>query len=154
MTPPRIAILLLRVALGGLFVWAGFTKLGDPARFATDIANYRMFPSLAPLMAVTFPPIEIVLGLALVAAPRLWRRAAALAVAALMALFTVAVAQAVARGINVDCGCFGGSVSGPVTIWTVARDVALTLAAAALAVVERSAPADPDGNGDGRVTPV
>lgn len=144
MSPPRLAILLLRVALGGLFVWAGFSKLADPARFASDIGNYRFLSSLAPLMAVTFPPVEIVLGLALVAAPRVWRRAAALAVAVLMAVFTVAVAQAVARGINVDCGCFGGGASGPVTIWTVARDVALTLAAAALAVVERSPTADAD----------
>ena len=144
MTPLRVAFLLLRVALGGLFVWAGYTKLGDPSRFATDIANYRLFPSLAPIMAVTFPPVEIVLGLALVVAPRLWRRAAALAVTVLMVMFTVAVAQAVARGINVDCGCFGGSASGPVTVWTVARDVALTLAAAALAIVERSPTADAD----------
>jgi uncharacterized membrane protein YphA (DoxX/SURF4 family) len=138
MTPPRLAILLLRVALGGLFVWAGVTKLADPGGFATDIANYRLLPSLAPLMAVTFPPVEVVLGLALVVAPRLWRRAAALAIAVMMAMFTVAVAQAVARGINIDCGCFGGGSSSPVTLFTVARDVALTLAAAALVVVERA----------------
>jgi putative oxidoreductase len=50
----------------------------------------------------------------------------------LLVVFTLAVTQAVVRGINVDCGCFGGAASGPVTGWTIARDVGLLAAAAAL----------------------
>jgi hypothetical protein len=42
----------------------------------------------------------------------------------LLAVFTVAVTQVVLRGINIECGCFGGS-SGTVTWLTVVRDVAL-----------------------------
>jgi hypothetical protein len=45
-------------------------------------------------------------------------------------MFTIAIVHVVRAGINVDCGCFGGS-SGPVTVWTAARDL-LLLAAAAL----------------------
>lgn len=125
----------LRLGLGGLFVWAGALKLQDPAAFATDIANYQLFPSVAPLAAVTLPMVELVLGLALIAAPQAWRRGGALASAGLMAVFTAAIGQAVLRGIRIECGCFGGA-SSPVTWWTVARDVLLLAAAVALLALE------------------
>jgi uncharacterized membrane protein YphA (DoxX/SURF4 family) len=134
----RIALgWILRLGLGGLFVLAGVLKLAQPTAFATEIVNYRFLPALAPYLAATLPTIEVVLGVALVAAPLQWRRAAALAMAGMLAVFTVAVGQVVARGINIDCGCFGGG-SGPVSGWTIARDVALL--AAALAAVTLSAP--------------
>lgn len=128
---------ILRLGLGALFVLAGVLKLAQPTAFAIEIVNYRLLPGLAPYLAATLPAIEIGLGVALVAAPVAWRRAAALSMAGLLALFTVAVGQVVARGINIDCGCFGGG-SGPVTGWTVTRDVALL--AAAVAAVALSAP--------------
>ncbi|MEO7328948.1 MAG: DoxX family protein [Minicystis sp.] len=121
----------LRLALGGLFVYAGAAKIGAPADFATEIANYHLGNTLAPLMAVTMPAVEIVLGIALIAGTRTWVRAAAFGAAGLLAVFTVAVATVVARGINVDCGCFGGN-SGPVTMVTVLRDVLLLAAAAGI----------------------
>jgi uncharacterized membrane protein YphA (DoxX/SURF4 family) len=127
----------LRLGLGALFIVAGVLKLRDPTGFATEVANYRLLADVAPLMAATLPMVEIVLGVALIVAPATWRRAGALATAGLLALFTVAVAQAVARGINVDCGCFGGG-SGPVDRWTVARDVALLAGAIALYFVTPS----------------
>jgi putative oxidoreductase len=130
--PWEIAVgALLRLGLGALFIVAGVLKLRDPAAFAVEITNYRFLAELAPYVAVTLPAIEIVVGLAIVVAPVAWRASAALAALAMLAVFTVAVAQARARGINVDCGCFGGA-SGPVTGWTIARDVGLMLAAAML----------------------
>lgn len=122
---------LLRLGLGALFIVAGAAKLRDPAGFAVAIANYRFLSELAPWLAVTLPTVEILVGAMLLVAPVRWRASAALAALALLTMFTVAVAQARARGINVDCGCFGGA-AGAVTGWTVARDVVLMLAAATL----------------------
>ena len=68
-------------------------------------------------------------GAALIVAPFVWRRAAALAALGLLVMFTVAVVFVVRSGINVECGCFGGQ-SGPVTAWTIGRDLALLGAAA------------------------
>jgi uncharacterized membrane protein YphA (DoxX/SURF4 family) len=121
----------LRLSLGGLFAVTGALKLSDPASFAIEIHNYQLFPELAPALAATLPALEIVLGAALIFARRPWVRAGALAVTALLAVFTVAVASVVARGINIDCGCFGDG-SGPVTMVTVLRDVALVAAGVAL----------------------
>ena len=122
---------LLRLGLGALFIVAGALKLRDPATFAVEITNYRFLAELAPWLAVTLPTVEILVGGMLLVAPIKWRASAALAALGLLAMFTVAVTQARIRGINVDCGCFGGA-SGPVTGWTVARDVGLMLAAAML----------------------
>lgn len=136
----RSVLLLLRLSLGALFVYAGAMKLRDPGAFAVEIANYHLLPDLAPWLAVTLPSTEVVAGVSLCLAPGPWLRAAALLVGALSAVFTVAVAQVVARGINISCGCFGGD-SGPVTLVTVGRDLAFLVAAAL--VYRLAAPAKP-----------
>jgi putative oxidoreductase len=130
--PMRAFEWALRLGLGALFIVAGVLKLRDPTGFATEIANYRFLAEAAPWLAATLPMVEVILGAALIAAPALWRRGAALAMAGLLVVFTVAVTQAVARGINVDCGCFGGAASGPVSGWTIARDLGLLAASVAL----------------------
>jgi putative oxidoreductase len=123
-----LAHLLVRLGLGALFLAAGVLKLADPQAFAIEIANYQLFPALAPWLAVGLPSTEVVVGVALVAGPQRWARAGALAAALLLGAFTVAATSAVVRGINISCGCFG-SDSGPVTWLTVLRDVALVAAA-------------------------
>jgi len=127
---------LLRLGLGALFVYAALAKLKDPVGFALEINNYRIWPALAPYGAVMLPGIELAAGVGVIVLPRAWRRAAALAIMGMMALFTAAVSVALARGINIDCGCFGGQ-SGPISWLTVARDLALLGASGALVLLER-----------------
>ncbi|HEU4410412.1 MAG TPA: MauE/DoxX family redox-associated membrane protein [Polyangiaceae bacterium] len=132
-----LAYLAARLGLGALFLVAGALKLRDPYAFALEIANYQLFPALAPWLAAALPATEIVVGVALVAGPRPWARAGALAAALLLGAFTVAATSAVVRGVNISCGCFGAD-SGPVTWLTVARDVGLV--ALALWVYARPEP--------------
>ena len=132
----RALFLLLRFGLGALLSWAGAVKLGDPNGFAVEITNYRLLPSLSPYLAVTLPGIELITGIALALAPRAWARAAALVATLLLVAFTFSVTQVVIRGINIQCGCFGGD-SGPVTWLTVLRDLALLAAALAIFVLAR-----------------
>jgi putative oxidoreductase len=132
----------LRLGLGGLFVYTGAIKLADPLAFALEIHNYQLFPSLSPLLAASLPAVELAVGAALLAGPRPWLRAGALASAALMVVFTVAVGSAVARGVNISCGCFGAG-SGPVTMATVLRDVVLLAASGALLALTHEPPHAP-----------
>lgn len=119
-----------RVVLGALFIWAAVTKLPDMAAFAQDVANYRVVPAaLVPFVASAVVGIELLAGLALVAG--VMTRAAATVIAGLLAVFTVFLAQALLRGIDLRCGCFGGDE--PASWWTVARDLAMLAAALALA---------------------
>jgi uncharacterized membrane protein YphA (DoxX/SURF4 family) len=124
--------LVLRLGLGGLLIVAGALKLRAPVAFATEIANYQLVPAVAPYVAAVLPVLELVLGGALVIAPRAWRRGAALAALGLLATFTVAVGSAYFRRINIDCGCFGTG-GGPITGLTLARNVGLMAVAALLA---------------------
>jgi uncharacterized membrane protein YphA (DoxX/SURF4 family) len=127
---------LLRLIVGGVLLVAGVLKLRAPAVFATEIANYQLFPAAAPYLAATLPVAEILVGLAVLAAPRAWRRAGALAALASFAAFAIAVGSAYFRRINIDCGCFGAG-GGPITALTLARNVALMAAAAGLIALEQ-----------------
>lgn len=141
---PRIS-LVGRVGLGLVFVWAGLPKLLDPASLATAIENYRVLPSsLSGVSAVLLPVFELTLAAAL-ASPRLARGALLLS-SLLLFVFAAAMAQARARGIDLECGCFGASVQTAVSWWTVARSALLCVFAAGLYVLAtRLARADDRG---------
>jgi uncharacterized membrane protein YphA (DoxX/SURF4 family) len=134
--------LALRIGLGALFVVAGLQKWRDPAAFTADIANYRLLPALAPWLAATLPAVEVVAGVALIALGRPWRRAAGLAIALMVLVFTGAAGSALARGIDVACGCFGAG-GDSVDALTIVRDLALLGAAVGAVLLDRPAP-DPD----------
>jgi len=123
----KVVTIALRLGVAAILIWAAVAKLGDPKAFAQDIANYRLLPAgLVPLSAAALPGIELVVGSAL--AIGVWTRAAGIAATALLALFTVAIASALLRDIDIDCGCFGGH-GHPVSWWTFARDVGFVAAA-------------------------
>ena len=133
----RIAVVVLRVVLGALFLWAAATKLPDMAAFAQDVANYRVLPAvLVPWAAAAVVGIEAVCGIALITG--ILARPAAVLTAILLLAFTAFLAQALLRGIDLRCGCFGGDE--PASWWTVARD--LVMLAAALAVARREKPVE------------
>jgi putative oxidoreductase len=119
-----------RLVLGALFVWASATKIPDMAAFAESIANYRLVPpALVPAAAAALVGVELLAGLALIA--NVWSRAAATVLAVLLAVFTAGLASALARGIDLACGCFGDAT--PATWWTVLRDVVLLALAVGVA---------------------
>ena len=121
--------------LGALFVGACLHKIADPGSFALDVATYDILPlALVNLTAIVLPWVELAAGGLLLLG---WRvRAGALLVAALMALFVAALAVALARGLDMSCGCFAsqGAAEDPISLLTVARDLGwLALAAFVLA---------------------
>lgn len=123
----RLAPVLLRLLLGGVFVAAGALKVVDPSAFANDVARYGLVPhALVNLMALTLPWIEVLAGGLLIVG--VWKQASAAVIAAMNAVFLVAVSVALARGLEV-CGCFGATVARKASAWTLVED-AVFLAAA------------------------
>jgi len=116
--------------LGALFIWAAVTKLPDIAAFAQDVANYRVIPAaLVPIVAAAVVGIELLAGIALVIG--VMDRPAAAVLAVLLAAFIALLAQALLRGIDLRCGCFGGDERA--SWWTVVRDLVMLAAAVAVA---------------------
>lgn len=133
---------ILRLILGGIFVYAGAAKIIHPAGFAADIGNYRMLPhEWIHLLAITLPWIEVAAGLLLIAG--VWKRASALLITAMLAVFIVAIAQAVARNLNIECGCFGTVGGRKVGLIAIAEDLAMLAAAVWLTWRETDSPARP-----------
>ena len=92
--------------LAVLFLTAAVPKLMSLEDFAIAVHNYRLLPSaLVGIAAVVLPGVEAVAGLALLS--RRWRSAAAWVMVGLCGVFTVTSATAIARGLNIECGCFG-----------------------------------------------
>jgi len=126
-TPVRLLTLVARVGVGCVFLFAAVGKIEDPAGFALSIANYHLVPDgVATVMAAVMPLLEIVVGLSLVTG--LHARGAALLSAGMLAVFAIAMTQAILRDIDVDCGCFGKAATARVGWPTVARNVGLVVA--------------------------
>jgi putative oxidoreductase len=117
-----------RLLLGGLFLYAGLVKTLDVAAFAGEVANYRILPyAWNFVVAAVLPYVETLAGFLLLVNRRV--RPAALVLGGLTAVFIAALVSVLARGMDIDCGCFrpGGGHTGP---WAaLLRDIGLLLLA-------------------------
>ncbi len=99
--------LLARLVLGGVLLAAGALKVGNPLVSARAVQAYQIFPfELAASIGYALPVIEVALGILLLLG--LFTRASALVGTLLMLAFVAGIASAWARGLSIDCGCFGG----------------------------------------------
>jgi len=131
-----VLALLVRVALGVIFVWAAWTKLAAPPVFAHNVHMYALLPgTLVNFVAIFLPGLEMAAGLALVFGVR--PRAAAVLCTALLSVFIVGLAINLARENPVICSCFNpNAVIKPCAEqlgemrMTILRDVGMLLMAA------------------------
>jgi rhodanese-related sulfurtransferase len=98
--------------MAGIFIYASIDKIAHPAAFAKDVFNYQILPdALVNLMALLLPWLELFLGLCLLAG--IWLPGAVLTVNGLLIAFLAAFVFNLARGLDVNCGCFGAGGLGP-----------------------------------------
>lgn len=124
----RFLVDILRIGLGLVFLYASIWKIRDPEAFAGAVAAYKVLPYyLNYVVAATLPWIEAACGILLVLGYRV--KASAGIVIALNIVFILLLASTVARGLDIDCGCFrkGG---GKTPAWIVIMRDFLFLAAA------------------------
>ena len=122
----------LRIALALLFATAAWHKLSDRRRFEGSIRAYRLAPSAwAPLLAWLLPLVEGAVALGLLHPPS--HRTAAVAAAATLSIYTVAVAVNLARGQrDIDCGCFASTATVPLSPGLVGRNLGLIVGSSIL----------------------
>lgn len=99
--------LIARLVLGGVLLAAGGLKIGNLQKSAMSVRAYELLPvGLANFLGYVLPWIEIGMGLLLIAGVAV--SIVGLLGALTMFAFVIAIAQAWARGLSIDCGCFGG----------------------------------------------
>ncbi|MBA2465572.1 MAG: DoxX family membrane protein [Nocardioidaceae bacterium] len=120
-----------RLVVGGVWLAAGLVKLPEPAESVRAVRAYRLVPeAIVPPVGHVLPVLEILVGLSLLLGVLV--RANAVLSAVLLLAFIVGISSAWARGMSIDCGCFGGG-AGPVENaqakypWELARDAGLVL---------------------------
>ena len=97
-------IVLIRVLLGVIFIYASYDKILDPGKFARDIANYHIIPfGLENLIAIILPWLELFIGIGLIAG--LMVDGSSMISGGLMTIFILFILQATLRGFNIECGC-------------------------------------------------
>jgi uncharacterized membrane protein YphA (DoxX/SURF4 family) len=127
--------LTARLALAGVWAWAGLAKIADPDVALRAVRAYDLFPeSLVKPIAWGLPFVE--LGLAVLLLVGLACRPAAWVSAVLFVAFIVMIGSAWARGLSIDCGCFGGGgvTSGDVDGAKYAQEIVRDLVFLGLAV--------------------
>lgn len=98
---------IARLVLGAVLIVAGGLKITTPEASAKATQAYQVLPhDLAAYVGYALPTVEVVLGLLLVLG--LFTRTAAAITSVLLVVFIGGIAQAWARGLTIDCGCFGG----------------------------------------------
>ncbi len=121
----RWSLLALRLFIGGVFIYAGLIKIDKPLAFADSIATFQVLPpQLINLVALALPLFEILVGGLLIFG--IFQRQAAFALTFVTILFVVLLVQALVRGLQVDCGCFGFGAPSPLSTWSsLGRDLFL-----------------------------
>jgi uncharacterized membrane protein YphA (DoxX/SURF4 family) len=123
--------LLARLILGGVLLAAGWLKLFNSYEAKASVRAYELLPVwLANTIGTVLPTFEIALGIFLILG--VWSRKIAIISTILMGVFVIAIGQAWARGLPINCGCFGNggiTADGKVHNWTyfseILRDLGL-----------------------------
>jgi uncharacterized membrane protein YphA (DoxX/SURF4 family) len=128
----RWIALILRIALGGIFVYAAWVKLSLPWQlFAMSIDSYQLLPpGPVEFLARTLPWFELALGLVVMWGK--WLRFTSPILAGLLLVFFSLIVRAALKGQEISCGCFG---PGETISWkTMLRDGSMLAGAIALTV--------------------
>ena len=128
-------VLVLRLLLGLVFLYAAYTKLRQPwMLFAMSIDAYQILPAWAAMFLGRWLPwLELLIGVFLIAGILL--RYAAATATVLLVVFFALMTRAYIKGMAIDCGCFG--LGEAISARTLARDALLLASSLALTILSR-----------------
>lgn len=104
----KIFTFVLRLVFGALFIWSGIAKIKDPIGFADAVRNFEIIGDpYAVAVALYLPWLEVISGIAV-----MWDRfakSASFLITGMVVVFTLLIVTAWVRGLDISCGCFGGT---------------------------------------------
>lgn len=108
--------LVSRLLIGGIFLYASLYKIIDPGTFARSIWFYHVVPGeLINLVALILPWLELLCGLAVILG--IFYRGAVVWANLMTIAFMVVLLSTIARGLDIDCGCFRAATSATEPAW-------------------------------------
>lgn len=117
-------LLICRIVVGLMFIVVGVGKIAHPEEFANEIANYQILPNVfINIFAIIIPWIELFAGTLLIFGVQ--TEASSLVLGAMTIVFTTAVIIAMAKGLNIECGCYSNIASQQVGLPKVLENVGL-----------------------------
>ncbi len=131
----------VRVLMGSVLIFSGYFKILDPEAFGVVITRYDIIPDvLVGCTAIIIPPLEMLLGLCMIAGYK--TRASAFISMAMMLLFMIFMAVNIARGRNFECGCFdmkrlGLDAGERLSVWLLVRDLIFLLVCTIIFLADR-----------------
>ncbi|MFL3052098.1 MAG: MauE/DoxX family redox-associated membrane protein [Candidatus Neomarinimicrobiota bacterium] len=117
-------VLISRLILGSVFIYASFDKIVNPGDFAKIVGNYHVLPfGIENLLAIILPWVEFIAGVCLIVGVMV--DGATILVILMNIVFIFAITQALARGISVECGCFSvaSDTGSAIGVKTILRDI-------------------------------
>ncbi len=109
-TDKRI-VLIFRVILGVIFIYASLDKIAHPEQFARIIYNFKILPPFfINVFAITLPWVELIAGLFLILG--MFTESASLLICFMLMVFVVAISINLYRGVDLNCGCFSTDPAG------------------------------------------
>lgn len=123
-----IVLIICRLIAGGALLIAAYGKIINPKKLMLSMESFELLPTfLIPISSYVLPWTELIVGLLLVAG--FATRASAIWSTILYSIFTLAIISVIARGMEVDCGCFGALLGGgTVGIQSIARNLVFLIA--------------------------
>lgn len=97
--------LIFRMVLGAMFVTVAMTKIPNPEKFANEIGNYNLLPNISlNMMALFLPWLELITGMLLIFGYKVKENS--FLILGMLVVFTLGVLSAMARGLDINCGCY------------------------------------------------
>ena len=117
----RLFYHVIRVILGVIFIYASYDKILHPKAFAEVVYNYQILPDkLINLTAIFLPWFEIMIGVFLIVG--FWMPGTVIWCNTLLVIYIGALGFNLARGLDVNCGCFSTTKGSPISIETILWD--------------------------------
>ena len=123
-------LMVCRLILGGVFIYASIDKIMNPGAFADILSNYNLIPDwMIHPMAVWLPWLEMVSGVLMITG--IFLPGSTVVLSGLLLVFIGALGINVLRGYSIDCGCFTTARGGHQgdMIGLILRDIALLVPA-------------------------
>ncbi|PRQ10332.1 DoxX family protein [Corynebacterium sp. 13CS0277] len=124
-----------RLGLAAVWIISGLSKIGDPLATRQSVAAYELFsPGIVNIIGTAIAPVEIALGVLVLLG--VFLRPVGIVSGVIFLAFIGGIASAWARGLTIDCGCFGtGGYNADVTWWTYTSEILRDLLFVAMAAI-------------------